>query len=864
MVLLRKSKNKILPALPHASCHAKTAQDNTPGIKVIDHLINVTEVCKALGKQLPEHLKSLGKAAVSAASLHDVGKVSPGFQLKYFRNVVESHSPEFKTKSLDRFCTDHSHTGACSLWQYLDANAHEIPLMAWVAAIHHGTIRQNPCTTDTGSIHGGEKWSKQRQSLAREMLNQYPPPEPRAYSPWEKDFIAGMVTLSDWMGSDETFFPPDQSYSAEDASRAAQNAITTCGLVKPEILKDLSFEDLFDFPPYETQAAFARAVSGPGVYVLEAPMGMGKTEAALYAAYKLLEKGGANGLFFGLPTRLTSDRIHHRMADFLARISPEGMEPKLAHGTAWLSEYLGGGEDMAPGKSWFSPRKRALLHPFVVGTVDQALMAVLRLKHHFVRTFALAGKVVILDEVHSYDGYTGTFLDTLTRALADLGATVIILSATLTARRRAAFLGKTTPEPIPDYPLISSPTETIATPPPKDSHYQVSFHDLDPEGMARAAIDAARRGQCVLCIANTVAKAQEWHDGVLAAMGEEEFPVGLVHSKFPVFQRSQWEDLWMGRLGKKGDRPRGCILTATQVVEQSVDIDADFLITELAPTDMLLQRMGRQWRHNRPHRPCKVPETWIVLPDLSPAQDTEDLYERMGPANAKVYSPWVLYQTWKVWKDQKTIALPGDIRHLLEATYQEPGPHATDLEKQLFQEFKTMETELRLRGKGGLSTVSLAPEAMDEDQVPTRYSDLPTLQVLLVQSLDDDLGTSARLTLADGTPVHVNQWEFDMASAAHIHLNLLTVATYLIRRHWDKNQCGSFLDRYLFGKCPIMEWDRGSGEVSIQGKKTDFKYSPQKGLYRQINPSASTPTSSYQSDWDDEGLPVFDKARFDW
>ena len=863
MFLQRKSKNRIIVSLPFRICYAKTAQDNTPGITVVDHLINVAQVCHVLCQYFPKRLVSLGKIAVFAAALHDVRKVSPGFQLKYFRQAVESHLPEFKTRSIDGFCTDHSQTGGCALWQFFDQNAHEPPLFAWVAAVHHGGIREKISPTDTGTVYGGPLWSKEREMLIQEMTSNYPVPSPMNLSPWERDFIAGMVTLADWIGSDETFFPPDQSLGRKGATQAAQNALKACGLTQPKIRPGLSFQELFGFPPYDTQDTFAKAVTGHGIYVLEAPMGMGKTEAALYAAYTLISKGEANGFFFGLPTRLTSDRVFQRVQDFLNRISVGNHTPKLVHGTAWLSEYLIGGEDLAPGNAWFTPRKRALLHPFVVGTIDQALMAVLRIKHHFVRTFALAGKVIILDEVHSYDGYTGTFLDTLTQALSDLGATVIILSATLTAQRRAAFFTETTPKEIPNYPLITGPDTSIAAPPPPSTILEVSFHDLDSAGVADIAVTTAQTGQCVLCIANTVAQAQGWHDKIQASMNQGNFQIGLLHSKFPVFQRSEIEDLWMNRLGKKGERPKGCILIATQVVEQSVDIDADFLITELAPTDMLLQRMGRLWRHARPYRPCKTPKTWIIVPDLTPARDTEALYELLGLANAKVYSPWVLYRTWQVWRNKSTIQLPAHIRELLESTYKPLDSQASPMEIQLYDEFQVMGKKLSQTAKSRISTTEHMAQAEDKEDFPTRYSDLPTCQVLLVRSLDNDIGSSADLTLADGSQIHVDQWTHNRDIAVKIHSNLLTIASYLVNRFWKKEDKFEFLNKYIYGPCPVMEWDVGTGTIRIQGRRTDFKYSSHKGLFRKET-SADDTRRTYQSDWDTPGLPVFDKARFDW
>ncbi|MEN3752597.1 DEAD/DEAH box helicase [Mangrovibacter sp. SLW1] len=200
---------------------------------------------------------------------------------------------------------------------------------------------------------------------------------------------------------------------------------------------------------------FIEQVVGPGVYILEAQMGMGKTEAALYAAYQLLSKGKATGIYFALPTQLTSNKIYDRFNTFLEQIV-SAETPKrslLLHSNAWLQNSEAG-EEGSPGGSWFNQSKRGLLAPFAVGTIDQALMAVMNVKHGFVRAFGLAGKVVILDEVHSYDLYTGTILNELVAFLRQIDCTVIILSATLSQDRREALLQQTTTSTA--YPLITA------------------------------------------------------------------------------------------------------------------------------------------------------------------------------------------------------------------------------------------------------------------------------------------------------------------------------------------------------------------------------------------------------------------------
>jgi CRISPR-associated endonuclease/helicase Cas3 len=134
-------------------------------------------------------------------------------------------------------------------------------------------------------------------------------------------------------------------------------------------------------------------------------MGCGKTEAALAAAYQLIAAGKAAGLYFALPTQVTSNRIHLRVQPFVERISLHPAEVRLAHGASWLAETkppvelrpassdIDALEHVRAGRSWFAFAKRALLAPFGVGTIDQALLGIVAAKHFFVRQFGLAGKV---------------------------------------------------------------------------------------------------------------------------------------------------------------------------------------------------------------------------------------------------------------------------------------------------------------------------------------------------------------------------------------------------------------------------------------------------------------------------------------
>ncbi len=862
-MLCNKRENVEIPAIHFSKCCAKTDKNNNPGMTVEQHLLIVSEVCSILGRQRPKSLYRLILFAIYAAALHDIGKISPGFQLKYFREMIAELVPELASISINHFCTDHSHTGACALWAQQGDPFSDPPVVAQIAAMHHGSIRKDPLPTDIGEIFGGSHWSLQRCLLIEKMEKQFSSQRLESFSPTERDCMAGMVTISDWIGSDEEFFPPDGRFNNESIRKIAESAIKNCGLEAPVIKQSMSFRDIFDFMPFDIQEQMGAIATVPGVYILEAPMGMGKTEAALYAAYQLMASGCNTGLFFGLPTRLTSDRIHERVQCFIEKICTDAIIPKLAHGTAWLREFKKGAEEMAPGNSWFSPRKRALLHPFVVGTIDQALMAVLRVKHHFVRTFALAGKVVILDEVHSYDGYTGTLLDELVHRLSELHCSVIILSATLTAERRAAFFKRAILSSTSAYPLITGESNYRTSKPPETKIYSVSIQDLTGTGVAELAISRARKKDCVLCIANTVSQAQDWYDKVLTEMHSCEFEVGLLHSKFPGFRRAKIEEYWLNILGKNGKRPQGCILIATQVVEQSVDIDVDFLITELAPTDMLLQRMGRQWRHAQTKRACTYPETVIVSGDPGNASDLESLYEILGVSNCKVYAPWVLCQTRFIWEKYHEIRLPDDIRTLLEDTYTWHPESASTLMKDLREAFETMSSALKRKAQGMLSGVTLMPTSDDLEGCATRYSDLPTTQVLLVKNISDNTEKSASLELANCEKVAVNTFQHDFHTMVELHRNLISIATYLVAKTGAALRTPKYLEKYFYEQTPVLEWDEPGGEISIDGHETDFHYSHQKGLFRtKAFPSSDNNCVSYSSEW--EEIDVFDKSRFDW
>ena len=423
------------------------------------------------------------------------------------------------------------------------------------------------------------------------------------------------------------------------------------------------------------------------------------------------------------------------------------------------------GEEGRPGGAWFHQAKRGLLAPFAVGTIDQALMAAMNVKHGFVRAFGLAGKVVILDEVHTYDAYTGTLLDALVALLRSLHCTVIILSATLSQERRSHLLQA--PLHSQAYPLITALQNTADVPtvqeypvaPPPSTQVEVRL--LDDEACAlQEALDRAAQGQQVLWIENTVDAAQQRYLDLAARAQELGVACGLLHSRFTASDRQNIEDRWVNLFGKPGWPQRaaqGRILVGTQVLEQSLDIDADFLVTAFAPTDMLLQRLGRLWRHSdTPRTSTATCSAWLLAPALEPA--VAQPLQAFG-ASAFVYAPYVLCRSLQVWQTLQHIALPGDIRPLIEATYasrEEEGAMARWLHE---LEHGTPRTPGRPERKGRQALRQLARVGLAQDgktlpdvDAQTRYSDSESHEVLLLRRVDyDSTSHTTHLTLLDGS-----------------------------------------------------------------------------------------------------------------
>ncbi|MBP9013270.1 MAG: CRISPR-associated helicase Cas3' [Smithella sp.] len=837
---------------------AKTTIDDLPGLSVYDHMINVGSVACAIAALYPDILKHFNFKAPdigALAALHDLGKISPGFQRKCEEwikkndlvNVARNYCWDTSMEA-DHGKVSQSAIHDCLLGIGISIN--NVPYLAAILAAHHGKIKYYPNPRGIKPPHikqiteqgSGINWQADRQLHAKKIWDYFQPDisgisfNEDTPSLW---WLAGITSIADWIGSDERFFSPNRREENEAVSELAQEAIDTIGFGKTEFVTGLSFHDLFhdinhpeaQWMPNDMQEKAYNAISDPGVYVIEAPMGIGKTEAALWAAYKLLVARKATGIYFALPTQATSNRMHIRMQDYVSRICRAHNASRLIHGNSWLIDTTPGllpvathhdskRNDARTGRDWFASAKRALIAPFGVGTVDQALLGVVAAKHFFVRHFALAGKVVILDEIHSYDLYTGSLIDKLITTLESLRCTVIVLSATLTGKRRGQIVSYS--EETPDdkdlsYPLITGRKEEqylepLSAVPPDARDVKIDF--LNVTDATNDAMKQALKGGAVLWVSNTVDAAQKQFKR-FNDLTYGKIPVGLLHARFPFWRREIIENEWMQRLGKNGKTRCASILVSTQIVEQSVDIDADLIITELAPTDMLLQRLGRLWRHERGQRPLKMPRLCIIKEekelDEFRAMEPKAIIKSLG-GKAHVYDPFVLLRTLQLWKQYSQITIPKQIRELIEATYSTRNDDPPAWEKLFDDRFVRNAND---RFKASMNSNYWQPQLPDEEGVQTRLNDLPTVALVLCRHINKQ-----EATFIDGTTAQISGDEFRLATAQAIHKNLVKVPEYCFD-HYEPHQ--PFED-YLYGAQCVGIVDDNNSIRRVKGLSPGFSF----------------------------------------
>jgi CRISPR-associated endonuclease/helicase Cas3 len=426
----------------------------------------------------------------------------------------------------------------------------------------------------------------------------------------------------------------------------------------------------------------------PALVIIEAPTGVGKTEAALYLADYWARTLLQRGAYVAMPTMATSNQMFGRVWEVLSRRYPEmTIEPLLVHSQARWSkaepppnvhisrQEPHDREQEVDSMAWFLPRKRSLLAPFGVGTVDQTFLSVLQTRHFFVRLFGLSHKTLIFDEVHAYDTYMSALFQRLLGWLRAVGATVVILSATLPESTRRQLLrayAGVEDEDVPEstYPAITWAMEgdvgVLPVESPESRTVTLGWIDRDPETVVEVLDEALREGGCAAVICNTVGRAQNVYRALRDAALVPDEELTLFHARFPSAWRDEIEKDVLSHFGKDGHRPERAVVVATQVIEQSLDLDFDVMISDLAPVDLLVQRAGRMHRHDRESRPEPVSAARLFVG----GPVVEDGRFDFG-ADGYIYDRYVLLRSYLALQDRDSLLLPEDTEDLIESVYAE-------------------------------------------------------------------------------------------------------------------------------------------------------------------------------------------------
>ncbi|MCA0437742.1 MAG: CRISPR-associated helicase Cas3' [Austwickia sp.] len=618
------------------------------------------------------------------AGVHDIGKATPAFQIKADRtsrhlsdrvrdagfdlNVPLSEAHRAPHGALSHVLLVHWLTIRFGLSGRLPRRAARA--LAALVGAHHGVL---PSVTDRQRLENATSyrgrsplWEVARRELLDGMAeatgaaSRLPSWLERPLPPTVQSLLAAAVVVADWLASDAARFPyvdrPSGPPTWDQLGlprpwRASQPPRDAAALLRERFPTLAGLPGYAPTPIQRTAVEAAWAADRPPLILLEAEMGSGKTEAGLATAQVLAHRFGQGGVFIALPTMATSDAMFARVRSWIDQLPATGEHADLAlflaHGKAGLNDdYRGLPQDdqvaevyddaaghrndkalrhaVAVVNSWTRGRRRGLLAPFVVGTIDQVLFGALRSKHLPLRHLAIAGKVVVIDEVHSADTYMREYLRSILAWLGAYGTPVVLMSATLPPAQRAELLNAYAqgaaqcPTPGPTlstyeliepsgYPrtmLLDSTLREIPTEQTSQRPRQVTIEEHPDElhDLAARLREDLVDGGCVAIIRNTVARAQETWRALREALPEVE--VVLAHSRFLAVDRARREADLRTRLGRTssvsiGTRPHRLIVVGTQVLEQSLDIDVDLMVSDLCPVDLLLQRMGRLHRHPR-------------------------------------------------------------------------------------------------------------------------------------------------------------------------------------------------------------------------------------------------------------------------
>ncbi len=696
-----------------------------------------------LARELGWPLSQVESLFVLFLALHDLGKFARSFQ-----GLVTGLSPDLVPADRDKPYTKRHDTLGWMLWcedfasesetAFLPDASHEF-WGVWLRAVvgHHGKPPQEHESGGLIAFDASEHFLRSDRRAAHAFVDELaswlcpreiPSPERKQLVVLKRHAwrLAGLAVLADWLGSNQVHFPYRSGPTVLTdywlhAQQQAREAVTSAGLGWHAIRHWPHPQQLFDYltdpTPLQQYAATVELEGGPQLFLLEDVTGAGKTEAALILSQRLMQNGLAHGLYFALPSMATANQMYQRVGSVYRRFMLQARVHRsfCPMGPGNWSKAIGKACCMLPtnrttvATSQMKERLARSAMPGLpttarsfagrcgVGTLDQALLAVLPARHQSLRLLGLAGKVLLVDEVHAYDPYMLSLLKNLLIAHARQCGSVILLSATLPLDVRNQLLqayrsglGCGDGEDLGDarYPLAVQAGQKLhshacATRPQVRRKVQVSaLHD--EESVLALIAEQARAGRCIAWIRNTVSDARRAHALLTERMQASD--VMLFHSRYAMGDRLDIENAVLARFGKHSSaaQRKGRVLVGTQVLEQSLDFDVDLMVSDLAPIDLVIQRAGRLQRHARQANgdPAAdgveqraAPMLYLLTPE--PVDEPKaDWYASMFPKGHFVYP-----DAGKLWLGARALlaaghlVTPGEagqdgaVRELVEAVY---------------------------------------------------------------------------------------------------------------------------------------------------------------------------------------------------
>ena len=805
------------------------------------------------------------KVCVFAAAVHDIGKLTPSFQRKIgysLNGLIERLSDYGFDVSTKDEGEDYHHAFLSGAILNTAFGIEET--VCEVIAAHHGSPRGR----------GREfKWVRPFKYFSEKVCGKSGEYEPL----WEETIgyaefisgikryelpklslgaqilISGLLIFADWISSNESYFPLEEPWevSYEKDTDRIERGYAASGVKRgwyPQtfMYDDSVFGDRFGFFPNEMQKTAGMAVNaGARFMIVEGSMGSGKTESAFMCSEVMAANNASGGFYIGLPTMATANGIFPRMLKWARRASCHlPVTAGLSHGSAMFNkEYAAlmvntgeNDQDNISVNQWMTGRHRKIMSDFVDGTIDQAICMALNRRYFMMLHSQIAGKVVVLDEIHSYDAYTNGYIRTTLSYLGVYGCPVILLSATLTEEKKAEFIkaytgnNKLEIQASPKYPCTTwwdgEKLHVDAVQEPEQKKRKVRIRKADVSDVTEIIKEKLSDGGCAGIIRNTVNTAVDTYMHIKQIL--PGYRIVLLHSRFLSDDRAAIENDIIKLTGKDStekDRD-GLIIVGTQVLEQSLDLDFDLMFTDLCPTDLFFQRIGREHRHER-KRPRKLADAEVYI--------LTDGGKVAAGGNDRPYNSYILRKSLNVIeKTGGTVLVPDDVKRMVEDTYKD-DPSCED---QDYEEYKSM-----IENKEGKSDEMRIPDPWNAK----RLSDFAKQDA---RSADEDYGVrdgsgsinAIMLKIKNGCVMDVNETVSckvgdlpDEYTGAVFLRQTITVPDHMVplsEMTRMKKETG-FGDESLwkYKNMIIMDEDNCC-ECTVNGEKKQYCYSKEIGFFQ--------------------------------